>query len=164
VNQDYVQAVKWYRLAAEQGDAVGAYGLGIRYIEGQGIPQDNAQAEKWFKVAAEAGHGDAAYNLAIIYQNKNDRTSEVKYLQIASDQGIADGQCLLGQMYAEGLALPKDQIAAYEWATLAIKNGALACQKVIDALQKSKMSSADIAEAKRRADAWQPKAHPGFNY
>ena len=29
VNQDYKEAVKWYRLAAEQGDAYGQFNLGL---------------------------------------------------------------------------------------------------------------------------------------
>ena len=31
VPQDYKEAVKWYRLAAEQGDAAAQYNLGIMY-------------------------------------------------------------------------------------------------------------------------------------
>ena len=31
VEQDYVEAVKWYRLAAEQGNADAQYNLGVAY-------------------------------------------------------------------------------------------------------------------------------------
>jgi len=33
-------AVKWYTLAAEQGDAGGQTNLGVMYRKGQGVPQD----------------------------------------------------------------------------------------------------------------------------
>ena len=33
--QDYKEAVKWYRLAAEQGDANAQYNLGVMYDNGE---------------------------------------------------------------------------------------------------------------------------------
>jgi len=35
VPQDDAEAVKWYRLAAEQGDAAGQVGLGVMYANGR---------------------------------------------------------------------------------------------------------------------------------
>ena len=55
VPQDYAEAVKWYRLAAEQGDADAQYNLGVMYDNGQGVPQDYAEAVKWYRLAAEQG-------------------------------------------------------------------------------------------------------------
>ncbi|MFQ5672316.1 MAG: tetratricopeptide repeat protein, partial [Nitrospinales bacterium] len=40
VQKDYQQAVKWYRLAAEQGVAWAQFNLGLMYHEGQGVQQD----------------------------------------------------------------------------------------------------------------------------
>ena len=51
VPQDYVQAVKWYRLAAEQGNAMAQGILGNMYYRGQGVPQDYTQAVKWYRLA-----------------------------------------------------------------------------------------------------------------
>ncbi|MFP6745782.1 MAG: hypothetical protein VCB77_11420 [Alphaproteobacteria bacterium] len=42
VYPDYTEAAKWYRLAAEQGNAEGQRRLGTLYAEGQGVPQDLA--------------------------------------------------------------------------------------------------------------------------
>ena len=39
VPQDYKTAVKWYRLAAEQGDAGAQFNLGVRTAR-TGVPQD----------------------------------------------------------------------------------------------------------------------------
>ena len=52
VPQDDAEAVKWYRLAAAQGSALGQYNLGVRYYNGEGVPQDYVQAYKWFNLAA----------------------------------------------------------------------------------------------------------------
>jgi TPR repeat protein len=57
--QDQVQAAQWYRLAAEQGDAVAQYDLGQRYDLGVGVPVDRVEALKWLTLAAEQGQTDA---------------------------------------------------------------------------------------------------------
>ena len=46
VPQDYAEAVKWYRRAAEQGDAYAQNNLGLMYANGKGVPQDYAEAVK----------------------------------------------------------------------------------------------------------------------
>ena len=63
VQQDDVKAVKWFRLAANHGDAVAEFNLGVIYADGQGVPQDNAEAVKWYRLAAEQGNARAQYNL-----------------------------------------------------------------------------------------------------
>ena len=69
VAQDYAQAVKWYRKAAEQGNAGAQTNLGLMYANGQGVPQDYAQAVVWYRKAAEQGNIDAQNNLGLMYAN-----------------------------------------------------------------------------------------------
>ena len=52
VPQDYAEAAKWYRKAAEQGRANAQNNLGVMYERGQGVPLDYAQAHMWFDLAA----------------------------------------------------------------------------------------------------------------
>src|SRR5258708_34225129 len=59
VPQDYAEAVRWYRKAAEKGDAKAQYGLGFMYREGQGVPQDYAEAVRWYRKAADQGDAKA---------------------------------------------------------------------------------------------------------
>jgi TPR repeat protein len=51
--------MKWYRLAADQGDANGQYILGIMYADGKGVPQNYAEAMKWYRLAADQGVAEA---------------------------------------------------------------------------------------------------------
>jgi TPR repeat protein len=69
VPQDYVQAVSWYRKAAEQGDADAQFGLGTMYFNGRGVPQDYAQAVSWFRKAAAQGDAKAQNSLGVMYAN-----------------------------------------------------------------------------------------------
>ena len=44
VPKDEAEAVKWYRLAAEQGLAMAQFNLGITYASGRGVIEDEAEA------------------------------------------------------------------------------------------------------------------------
>mgnify|MGYP001440917094 CR=1 FL=1 len=55
VPQDYVEAVRWYRLAAEQGYANAQYNVGIMYADGDGVAEDNVLAYMWYNLAAAQG-------------------------------------------------------------------------------------------------------------
>ena len=59
--------MKWYRLAAEQGDAGAQSNLGLMYAEGQGVPKDYKTAVKWYRLAAEQGYVTAQVNLGVMY-------------------------------------------------------------------------------------------------
>ena len=69
VPQDYAEAVRWYRKAADQGLANAQYNLGYIYAGGQGVPQDYAEAMRWYRKAADQGVASAQYNLGYMYAN-----------------------------------------------------------------------------------------------
>ena len=56
--QDYAEAVRWYRKAAEQGLPDAQFYLGLMYGKGQGVPQDYTQAHLWFNLAASRTTGE----------------------------------------------------------------------------------------------------------
>ena len=61
VPQDYAQAVKWFRLAAEFGrNAEAQYKLGLIYEKGEHVEQDYVQAHMWANLAAAQGNKVAA--------------------------------------------------------------------------------------------------------
>jgi uncharacterized protein len=62
VTQDDAEALKWYRKAAEQGDAVAQYNLGVSYYNGEGVLQDTIAAHMWFNIAAANGINAAVKN------------------------------------------------------------------------------------------------------
>ena len=63
--KDYKEAVRLYRLSAEQGNADGQYELGRMYFQGQGVPQDYKEAVKWYRLSAEQGFANAQHNLGV---------------------------------------------------------------------------------------------------
>jgi TPR repeat protein len=65
VAQDYAEAVKWFRLAADQGHAGAQHNLGGMYGNGTGVAQDFTEAARLFKLAADQGFADAITNLGM---------------------------------------------------------------------------------------------------
>ena len=47
VPQNYAEAVKWFRLAADQGHAGAQYNLGVMYFKGDGVPREYVQSLMW---------------------------------------------------------------------------------------------------------------------
>jgi len=62
VSRDDRQAVKWYRLAARQGNAKAQVNLAVMYAKGQGVPRDYVQAYMWFSLAAVQGDKKGTQN------------------------------------------------------------------------------------------------------
>jgi TPR repeat protein len=50
VQQDYPEAAKWTRKAAEQGYTPAQADLGVLYWNGQGVPQDVVLAYMWLSL------------------------------------------------------------------------------------------------------------------
>jgi TPR repeat protein len=65
VEKDAVQAVHWFRKAAEQGHAQSQYNLGVMYANGVGVKKDVVQAVHWFRKAAEQGHAQSSITSAL---------------------------------------------------------------------------------------------------
>src|SRR5207237_9146971 len=68
VPQEYAQAVRWYRAAADGGDPRAMSNLGWMYSRGKGVRQDYTQALRWYQSAAEKGLAEAQYNLGAMYK------------------------------------------------------------------------------------------------
>jgi S1-C subfamily serine protease len=60
VPQDYVEALKWYHKAAEQGNPLAQCKLGIAFEDGEGAPQDYIEAYKWYNLAAAGSETQAS--------------------------------------------------------------------------------------------------------
>ncbi|MEW8223890.1 MAG: tetratricopeptide repeat protein [Candidatus Thiodiazotropha taylori] len=92
IAEENLQAQHYYQLAAEQGEAEGAYGLGTLYATGQGVTQNHEQAVKWYQQAAEAGHLMAIDALVTAYLDgglslSKDRRKAILLLERAVELG-----------------------------------------------------------------------------
>jgi hypothetical protein len=89
--QNYAEAVKWYRKAAEQNHARAQVCLGLCYTCGVGVPEDDTEAAKWYRRAAEQGHAGAQFSLGWCNAEgrgvPKDRVEASKWFRLASEQG-----------------------------------------------------------------------------
>ena len=99
---NYTEAVRYFRLAAEQGHAGAQYNLGVCYTKGYGVTQNNNEAVRYYRLAAEQGHAGAQYNLGLCYFNGYGVTQNyieaVKYFRLAAEQGHAEAIGSLRQL------------------------------------------------------------------
>jgi TPR repeat protein len=160
LEQDEAEAVRWYRKAAEQGNADAEMWLGAMYVDGRaGLAQDYAEAVKWYRRAAEQGNANAEMWLGVMYDAglsglAQDHAEAVKWYRRAAEQGNANAQATLGFRYERGQGVPLDYVLADMWLSLAAAKG-YQCADKCDALA-AKMTPAQIAEAQRLAREWKP--------
>src|SRR5215469_5143713 len=67
LKHDNAEAMKWYRMAADHGDARAQNALGIIYEGGVVAPQNYAEALKWWRRAADQGYAAAQWSLGLSY-------------------------------------------------------------------------------------------------
>ena len=71
VEQNSVEAAKWYMVGAEQGYVNSQSSLGNLYYFGNGVDKDSEEAVKWYKKAAEQGNANAQRLLGFMYEYGN---------------------------------------------------------------------------------------------
>jgi TPR repeat protein len=120
------EAVKWFRLAADQGEVYAEYSLGECYKNGYGVEQDMAEAVKWFRLAADQGLSYAQCALAFCCRNgtgvpKDPAVADklineaMPKLRAAAEQGDAEAQMWMGRCCEDGFGAEKDESKAVEW-------------------------------------------------
>ncbi len=57
MEKDYAEAVRYCKLAADQGHASAQYNLGVCYANGEGVEKDYAEAVRYYKLAVAADQG-----------------------------------------------------------------------------------------------------------
>jgi TPR repeat protein len=121
------EAVKWFRQAAERGDAVAQLWLGRMFYLGLEVAKDYPEAVKWYRKAADQGNSTAQYDLGNMYRRgcgvAKDDSEAVKWFGKSADQGNAMGQCNLAWMYLNGVGVPKDYPEALKWYKRAAEQG-----------------------------------------
>ena len=121
------EAVKWYRLAAEQRNVLAQSFLAGMYAKGEGVERDPKEAVKWLRMAAEQGFFESQYNLGLSYSRgegvDKDPKEAVKWFRLAAEQGVAEAQFSLGLRYSRGEGVDKDPKEAVKWFRMAAEQG-----------------------------------------
>jgi clan AA aspartic protease (TIGR02281 family) len=129
VTQDFKEAVKWFRLAADKGNAKALGFLGAIFHDGgEGVAKDYREAVKWYRLAAQKGNADAEGTLGqIFYTGGAGVTQDFKeaatWYALAAVHGEAEAQLRFGYMYYNGQGVTQDYKQALKWYGLAASQG-----------------------------------------
>jgi TPR repeat protein len=134
VTQNDAEAVRWFRKAAEAGDARAMANLGFMYESGKGVAQDFAEATRWYRKGADAGDNRAKRNLGVMYLlgagiTRNDAEAAKWFRDASKTTHNSDGtirqegdfraQTNLALLYLSGRGVPKDDAEAVYLLTYA---------------------------------------------
>ena len=123
--QDYVEALKWYRKAAERGYFEAQFELGEMYANGKGVAKDDVEALKWYRKAAEQRYATRFNHLGAMYYDgegaPEDAAEAVEWYRKLTEQGshgrelIRRAQFQLGFIYSNGEGVAQDHVEAAKW-------------------------------------------------
>lgn len=115
VTQDQESAVKLFQQAAQRGDAVAQYRLGLYCESGWELEKPNQQyAAAWFAAASKQGYAPAQSRLGQYYQYgygglTQDYAAAAALFERASAQGDVIAMSSLGAMYEYGYGVARDR-------------------------------------------------------
>lgn len=133
VEQNYAEAVRWYRRAADSGHSGAQNNLGSMYGRGLGVSQSDTEAMKWYLRAAAEGHPAAQNNVGFMYatgraaaglgEASSNQEQAVKWYRKAALQDYGPAEFNLGFAYFHGAGTPQDFSQAMGWLRKAADHG-----------------------------------------
>lgn len=153
--RNYGEALKWYRMAADQGYAPAENNVGWMYDEGLGIEVDNREANKWYSRGAQQGHASAENNLGMAYLKgkgvEQNYAEALRWFQLSAAQDHTQAESNLGTMYERGEGVTQD----YKRATaLYLKAAETANPNAYAALGSMYQRGAGVASDMQQAYSW----------
>lgn len=125
VTQDYREAVRWYRLSAEQSaklnDREAQDFIRVMCPSRMGLKEIELQLQtcRFVRRALYLKYNERA-NRAYSWHDYNIAFQEYKFL---AEQGYANAQSILGLMYYDGLGVTQDYEQALKWFQLSAEQG-----------------------------------------
>lgn len=125
--RNLVIAARYYKKAADLGDAWGAYKYANMLYEGQGIPKDVPSAVNYYAIAANKNNEWAQYRLGEFYVDgtgvEKDPVRGRELLEKAAQQKNAWAQYRLGDIYLNGTDTTKDVERALKYLSPSAEAG-----------------------------------------
>ena len=125
--QNFDEATRWFRKAADLGFPAAQYMLGSVYDGdyGKGVEKDSVEAVRWYRLAADQGDADAQRALAANYILGNGVAKDIPtglgWYRKAAENGDIAAKIMLGGIYASSEFVPNDTAEAVVWYSSAFK-------------------------------------------
>ena len=102
VEQDFKEAIKWYRRAAEGNHSHAQCNLGVMYANGVGVKRDSTEAVKWYRMSVKQNNAAAQFNLGVMYVNgagvEKDLKEGIKWISKAAEQNHKSAKAALQKL------------------------------------------------------------------
>lgn len=178
------EAMKYYKMAAKQNNALGMTNLADLYIQEDKLKkakpllvkaaekehgyaqyllamnffyykqENNKEALYWLEKSASNDEPEALYQLGLYYAEKADLAKAIKYYQRAAELNNAEAALELYYIYGEGFGVEQDEDKALFFLKKAAESGN---QEVLDELAAMALSGQGNMDAKE-AEYWIKKA------
>ena len=121
---DRPEAAKYYKKAADQGNADGQFGYAALLASGDGIEKNVVQARRWLETAAKQGHKMAINELALAYlrggldipDSERKSAAGLEWVQLSAENGFLPAMDAMVVAHRDGeFGLPADAKAAAKW-------------------------------------------------
>ena len=117
--ENYEEALKWYRIGAEKNDPFCQNAIGNCYHNGFGVARDFVESVRWYEKAVEQNYIWALSNLGNMYRNgrgvAKDSYKAIELYQRAYEIGNAEAANWIGVMYYNGDGVPEDNEKEFLW-------------------------------------------------
>jgi hypothetical protein len=139
--------------------ARGYNNLGVRLLNGDGLPKNDDGALTAFRRAGSLGFPDAYHALAVMHMRGRgvpvNLSEAARLARVGADAGSARAQFLLAEFLEKGIGGTKDPDAALGWATLAVRHGHAPAQANVDRLV-TQLGQKAAQDAREWAAKWKP--------
>lgn len=143
------------KIAANGGDAVAQFNLGMSFLTGDGVHKDAFRAEEWLQKAAEQDLMEAQYFLGMMHYSGDgipkDLRKALVWLQRAAEKNHISALTTLAWVYKKGEGVPKNEGAAFELTLRAAAQGDGGSQFLVSA---DYLEGAGTIKDMVRAYAW----------
>ncbi len=144
VPKNEVEALAWYRKAAELDDDRAIALVSMKAMGGVGVAKDSPEAKalskemgdrQWKKLGAtaapantlaslaEKGDASAQHNLAYQFEQQKNYDEAIKWYTRAAEQGYSVSETNLAQMYEKGIGVKQDFTEAKKWYRKSMERG-----------------------------------------
>lgn len=121
------EALKWFRMGADQGDLSSTFWYGKMLVEGLGTAPDKKEGANYILKAANAGFPNAMFAIGSCYLDGDGVTRNpeqaVKWFKLAAGKGVGGAEWKLAQCCREGIGTPVSYEQALYWYASSLDKG-----------------------------------------
>ena len=156
--------IEWIRKAAENGEVVSQFTLGIALRDGHGLKANRAEAIRWLGLAADKQFDEAELALGLsLLKSKSPKEIALAadWIRKAAEQGNFGAQLQLAGLLTTGKTVNPDPVEAYKWFLIASANTAASPEQKTLALKQATTTAARLtieqrAESQQTATLFSP--------